>query len=408
MVLVAAGVFAVRPGHRAHQAFALFFVVRALNMVGATASQLSTGETAAIWSSFTGAAVTALLPALVWFVSAYPERRGPIGTTRWGPWLLLAAGVALELAYLSHHEWFVRDRSTYAGYLATKEPLGDILFVAAYAGIGAAALLFTVDHVRSPAGRRCRSLFFVMLAFTVHAMYDCGSFWLGVNANGANPSTGLTVAYVTESVPLLASIAVFLAGFKRRGEPGRQRDVATYATVLALSLAASILTERLQDPTLALANAGFSRLLTAGLVAYALLSRQLLEVDVVIRWTIKRGTVVGILLATFFVASQLMQSLLPNVLGGPVWGGVAVGLLLFAIAPLQRFAERLSEKAMPHAKKVGEMAHGDREAIYLDLARSAWKDGTIDRSERALLDQLQEKLGLSADAAKRLERQALA
>lgn len=115
---------------------------------------------------------------------------------------------------------------------------------------------------------------------------------------------------------------------------------------------------------------------------------------------------VGIVLAAFFVASQLAQTFLPEVLGGPLVGGVVVGLLLFAIAPLQRFAERLSEKAVPDAKPVQELARDERAAIYLDMARGAWKDGSINRTERVMLNHLQERLGLSDAAAKKLEDRA--
>lgn len=405
MVIVALGVFAVRPGHRAHQAFALFFVLRAWLMVDATGGQLATGATAAFWVSLIPFAFSTLGIALIWFMSVYPERRGWFGTSRFGGWILLAAALTLVAYCLLDRNAINVEGQTYTEALLNLTPLGHVMQMLGFWAIGAATILFALDYTRSDAGRRCRSLYFVLLAFSVHAAYDVGAFWLGINLSVGDPAWGLAV-YVPETAMLLVSCGILLHGFERRNDEARARDLAGFFALLLVSLGASVLTVAIGNPAFSLANAGFSRLLTAGLVAYALLSRQLLEIDLVIKWTIKRGAVVGILLAAFFVASQLAQVLLPDVLGGPVIGGIVVGLLLFAIAPLQRFAERLSEKAVPNAKPVAALGGDERSAIYLDMARSAWKDGSINRSERGMLNQLQARLGISDAAAKKLEDQA--
>jgi uncharacterized membrane protein YebE (DUF533 family) len=110
-------------------------------------------------------------------------------------------------------------------------------------------------------------------------------------------------------------------------------------------------------------------------------------------------------LAVFFVVAQLAQNFLSDEYG-LVAGGVAAGLLLFALSPLQRIAEGVANTAMPGVKSFNEMSHAERLEAYLRSARIAWADGAIDRSERAMLDGLRETLGLSTEETTRLESEA--
>jgi hypothetical protein len=152
---------------------------------------------------------------------------------------------------------------------------------------------------------------------------------------------------------------------------------------------------------------GFWDLSLPLLVTYAVVRHQLFGIDLKIKWTIKRGAVAAVFLAVIFMVSQLAQNWLSQSQGLVVGSSVA-GIMLFAIAPIQRFAERLSDKALPNAKPAERMDEGERAAIYLDVARSAWRDGNITKDERRLLKELQTRLGLSAEAAQRIEDQAMA
>jgi hypothetical protein len=406
MILVAATVFLIKPGQRAHQAFALFFTFRGIAMLGAVGGDKAAPETATLLVTFAAYVVTAIPLSLAWFVSVYPEPRGPASWRRAGPWLLIGIGVVVDGLFLADHRIIASDFSNFRSLSTHLTLFGAIWYNALYASIAMAAVWFTWLYATSPMGRRCRSLFYVMLAFVVHSAYDGVTVLFGATFPHIEAASWGSFLGVPAT---LAAAGILAWGGARRTDPARRRDVAVFVAVVFLSVLVHAITKwtGLGDKGWDFADAGFSRLISACLVAYALSRRHLLEIDVAIKWTIKRGTVVAILVAAFFVASQLAQALLPGLLGGPIVGGVVVGLLLFAIAPLQRFAEQVSEKAMPHAKHLSELAHGEREAIYLDMARTAWKDGTIDKRERALLRHLQHRLGLPADVAQELETRAL-
>jgi hypothetical protein len=150
---------------------------------------------------------------------------------------------------------------------------------------------------------------------------------------------------------------------------------------------------------------GLARTVGVAMLAYAILRHQLLGMDLKVKWTIRRGTVAGIFLAVFFIVGQVAQNVLSTQFGYLV-GGVAAGALLFAIAPLQHFAERVADTALPSVPSA--RLDGDRRrAAYLRTAREAWSDGRLTPKERRLLGALREELALSSDEAERLEHEAL-
>lgn len=140
------------------------------------------------------------------------------------------------------------------------------------------------------------------------------------------------------------------------------------------------------------------------LITYAVLREQVLGLDVKVKWTLKQSTIAGIFLAVIFVVSEGAQLAFGQ---ERAWIGlVAGGALVFALAPLQRFADRVSDKAMPGVKAVSGMTKDQRAHTYRNAAASAWSDGAIDVSERALLDRFRESLSLSAEEAHRIESEA--
>ncbi|MCA1814700.1 MAG: TerB family tellurite resistance protein [Halobacteriales archaeon] len=152
---------------------------------------------------------------------------------------------------------------------------------------------------------------------------------------------------------------------------------------------------------------GVMRLITVAILAYAILRHQLLDIDVKVRWGIRQSTLAGAFIGVFFVVSEGAQTVLSSQYG-PILGIVATGGLVFALAPLQRAAERVASAAVPGAKPVGAMSAEERVELYRAMARTAWEDGVLDRNERALLRELRQRLGLSPDEAERIEAEALA
>lgn len=133
-------------------------------------------------------------------------------------------------------------------------------------------------------------------------------------------------------------------------------------------------------------------------IAYALVRHRLFGIEPTIRWTIRRGAVAAAFLAVFFVAVQLAEGYVSDEYGWAV-GGVAAGLLLFAIAPIQRAAERLAQAVAPDAAHAGRSAPD----MYRRHVTVAWADGAITARERRLLDLARDHLGLTRDDAARIE-----
>jgi hypothetical protein len=109
----------------------------------------------------------------------------------------------------------------------------------------------------------------------------------------------------------------------------------------------------------------------------------------------------------FFAASEGAEAVFQTTLG-PAFGLAAAGLLTFALKPLERMAEGLATVAVPNAKPLVQMSGPERHHLYLEQARLAWTDGDFDAKERRILDNLRERLGLSADEARALEMVAQA
>lgn len=63
---------------------------------------------------------------------------------------------------------------------------------------------------------------------------------------------------------------------------------------------------------------------------------------------------------------------------------------LAGIAPLQRLAERVADKAMPGVKDAGAMDVEERAALYRNQAQVAWSDGSLSSDERDLLNAARE------------------
>lgn len=140
----------------------------------------------------------------------------------------------------------------------------------------------------------------------------------------------------------------------------------------------------------------------SGLVAYAILRHQLFDIDVRIKWTLKQSTVAAVFIGLFFVVSESAAQFFSERVGTYL-GIVAAGTLVFVIAPLQHFAQRVADRAMPGVKPVGERTDDERLMLYREQLGAAYADGAVNASERALLEHLRARLGIDAEAAMRVE-----
>jgi hypothetical protein len=142
------------------------------------------------------------------------------------------------------------------------------------------------------------------------------------------------------------------------------------------------------------------------LAAYALLRHRLLGIDLKIKWTLKRGTLVAIILGAFFVATAVAEQYLQGY--GFVFGGVAIGLLLFAIRPIERAIDRMADRAMPKTTGTPEYLAQRRHEIYRAALEDSLADGAVTAKERAVLVRLAANLGIDGNDAMRIEGEVLA
>jgi hypothetical protein len=144
-----------------------------------------------------------------------------------------------------------------------------------------------------------------------------------------------------------------------------------------------------------------SALVLAGalLIVRGLLRYQLFDFDLKVKWTLKRGTIAAIILGAAVVTGQVAQNYLSGALG---WlaGGVVAGILVFAFKPIERLAERVSDRAMPRTTGTPEYVAFRKLEVYKAAVESAHETGGITQRERASLDRLRAKLAIAeADAA---------
>ncbi len=147
-------------------------------------------------------------------------------------------------------------------------------------------------------------------------------------------------------------------------------------------------------------------LLAVPVIAYGILRSHLFDIDLRIRWTIKQSTLATIFVTLIFLISEGADRFLSAELGNFA-GLLAAAVVVFFLAPLQRFAESVASVAMPNTKNTLEYAAHRKMQVYEAAVGEAVPDGIISDRERALLNSLRDSLGISATDADALEGELL-
>lgn len=143
-------------------------------------------------------------------------------------------------------------------------------------------------------------------------------------------------------------------------------------------------------------------LLEVPLIAYGILSTHLFDIDLRVKGTIRQSTLAAIVIATVYFTSETADRLLSNQLG-PWPGLIAAALVVYFLAPLQRIAERVANRAMPETVSTPEyLAYRKMQVYEAALTEALGGDG-ISEKERAILTRLRDSLGVSADDARAME-----
>jgi len=143
-------------------------------------------------------------------------------------------------------------------------------------------------------------------------------------------------------------------------------------------------------------------LLAVPLIAYGILKTQLFDIDLRIRWTIKQSTVAAVFFAVFYLVTEGADRFLASELGNWI-GLLASALLIFVLAPLQRFAGKIATLATPNTQNTPEYAAFRKMQVYEAACEEAMQGGISDK-ERALLNRLRETLEITPADAVAMER----
>ena len=225
--------------------------------------------------------------------------------------------------------------------------------------------------------------------------------WPLAGAVAAGVGTGLPFAgggALWWAVPAIGCYLTVIVAWARPMPDGSRAGLAVIATAGVFLCLATLFA--LYAPRLA--PAGFARTFEVVLVAYAILRLQYLGIDAKVRFGISKTTVAAVFLAVIFLVSEGAQVVFGE---GNEWLGLAAGgALVFALAPLSRFADRVAEAAVPSGEGQPTLL-SQAEEVYAAAVRRYLRDGTIDADEEVQLADIAEHMGIGAGRAVRIRQE---
>ncbi len=403
LLFVGIGLFVatLRGRGRANLGFALFLASFGAFIAVGNVSESVLGIPAAPWYlGLQGIFGAFALAGVVLLLVSFPGR---VGLDDWGVfWAALGGSVyvlAFGIAAWSTRGEIVAGFAFPGGREGFFPGIATVLFFPFVFG-GLYALLFSLA-LRWPSfgvsARREATLF--SAALVVYVGFTAGAGFHPL----ISPFSGLVVGLVQSvvGIGLLVGLwGVWLWNVHRvPEESGTARNMA----LLALALPLVGLVHALYEYWW---GYGVARTIGVLILSYSILKHQLLGIELKMKWTLRKSTVAGVFIASFFVVSESAAEFL-----GAQWGTyagiVSAGALLFALAPLQRVANRFADVAMPGVEASEAYLEERRAVIYRTTVESLMSDGHVTTKERRTLLRLQEELGLSGDVANRVEASVL-
>lgn len=402
LLLVGLGVAVlfVRPLRRRAVAFALFSILWGLSIVLVNLMGIADNAQPVFYA--TAAVDLGTTGALIWLAFLFPRR--PEAKDRPAFWTaslvaIAAGGTAFFMTLASLSELRGLEPALYS--------TGFVAFVLVYpvflGSLLYAILLWTLRFLSVPISDRIQR---GQYALAVAALVS----WVGVLAgHGPDAKVSPRVAMQTQDpfiivlagaplVVLIGAAGVWLyAHYKSPGD-AVPRNMAWF--VLAMPLLGLLYSY--VEPWGAFA---LTRVLATVLLAIGILRFQMLSLEVKLRWTVSRTTLGAVFIAVFFAASEGAAAIFSEAWGTGI-GITVAALLVFAIAPLQRLADRLASAAVPNPFPAADLSEDERLGFYRQIAMDVWVDGSVGRKERAILDNAARRLELADDVVMRIEREA--
>ncbi|HET6403996.1 MAG TPA: hypothetical protein VFH78_05065 [Candidatus Thermoplasmatota archaeon] len=161
------------------------------------------------------------------------------------------------------------------------------------------------------------------------------------------------------------------------------------------------------DSTLFAVGPSIVQLLYAPLLVYGILRTQLFDIDLRLKWTIRRATLLGAFAVVFVGVAEVAQNVASDAYGY-LAGGVATALMLLALRPIERMSARIADSAMPHVQETPTYVAYRKMEVYRAALEGAMQDGAVTEREREVLRRLRASLGLSDADVAALERDVAA
>ncbi len=351
------------------------FVEPALNAAGTTTSLL-----AFVFSALASVLVAISFPRPILRWVEHP-------TARLLPALPVAA---LTFAYFAH---FVDAQTLMALCFAMGTAFATTFYI-----------LIVFRLVREPPGPARRSLLLLALGILGLASHYATANFLAVLTDGIPSDVGS----LPRTISSLLNWPIVLTGFAILGRAAFGDDVqrARYSRLaLGVALVATS-TGALATlvPALGLSRVGtYWRLAQALLLAWGILRHEFLGIDLRVRWTLSKSTIAALFIAVFFVASEAAQEFFGDTLGSTYVGIAAAGALVFAMAPLQRAAERLAERAVPIPAGLDMPSLTSRkEEAYRGALRVALRDRVLTVEDENAIAQLCDEMAVTHRRAREI------
>jgi hypothetical protein len=339
---------------------------------------------------------------ILYFGAAYRHQHRPSAWSRFATRGLVAFGSLYLIAMgVLHASGASMRQLDDAGFFLPVD-------IAWFWGPGILAFLMVADARTMEGIRRRRALILGVMALCFEPL----AFSLHMAIPGLMTHLDATtrILYAASILPVLAVIASLVRLLGAEPEVARQARVALGMLIVPVLSVASMAAASITLPlaaaeTFMLVSMSLWHLATAVLITYAILRGEIFGMEARLKVSLSRGTVYGTFVAVFLVASQLVEQFIGHVFDGGEWvvGGLAAGLLLFALTPLQRFADRFADRVMPSVEVPSRLDAKARAAAYRKQVVEAWSDGQVGLKERRMLDGARIAFGLSHEEAGRIE-----
>lgn len=402
LAVLGVAVLLLRPHRRDQVFFGLFAILWAVQITVAYAG--SALQDATIQARGTLVSYS-ILPLLGLLLVHFANILRPAAGLRWVTLLCGGLMLANSVVLLVAPHLLGRIEASPSGPVLRVGPLNPFLIaLPLFLGFFAAIAILDRQISLAPEGAPRARIRGILVALALFASYASWRYLLvflrpSVQQSADSPFTQASLAIV------FGACAVATLAFALRAwlvvESGRPRDGAVAAAFLVPAGVAGIEAAFL-GLGLELYSFGLWRFATVAVVVYTIAKYRLFDMEIRLKRGVKATTIAAAFIAIFFVVSESAAAFFSGSIG-PYLGIVAAGLLVFALAPLQRVAERVANTAMPRATGTEDYFTWRKLQVYHAALDGAMQDGEITAKERAILARLRRELGIADRDAAALE-----